>query len=468
MDAILPASRLAQFFYLGGALVFGVGLMAGCGSTGSVERSESAPDTATVAQGTDDGPSLQTKREQYSTYYEHYKSDDFEGARRSLLWILERAPGFPEGDDRNYRRVVLLYEGLADHSSDANLKAAYLDTAATYVSTAPEEMQRLGIPFERYKWEIRKGRFVERHQDALSGTSNVERPTSHYRRAFQLAPEKLDSYYIRRVLKSYLEADTLEGALHFADAASKARGDDPKVAALADLVSKRVFARNPQAKIDRLEAKVELHPDSTELLTELFTAYRDNGNASEASRLADRLLEHTPSAETIREIAEMRLKNGEHGATISAYDRAVQEGAELQYQDYFNRGTAYEQIGQPARARREYRNALNVNRSFGQAYIAIGDLYARAVNQCSGEQMGRQDRAVYWVAVDKYQQAKSVDPSALGVATQRIAAYTKGFPTQEDIFYQSEWDAGKSFPIDYGCYAWINETTTVRAAPSSE
>lgn len=468
MDSPFLVSRIRRPFYLVTTLLIGVGLITACGSTSSVERSQTVPDTTRTAQGTDPGPTLQTKRERYSTYYEHYKSDDFNEARRNLLWILERAPGFPQGDDRNYRRVVTLYEGLADRSPDANMRAAFLDTAATYLSTAPAEMKRLEIPFKRYKWEIRKGRFVDRHPDTLPETTALESPSSHYQRAFQFAPEKIDSYYIRHVLKSYLEADTLDGALDFADAASKRRGDDPKVAALAELVRKRVFARNPPAQLDRLQAKVEHHPDSTKLLAEFFTAHRENGNASEASRLADRLMEQRPSAETIREIAEMRLEIGDHKLALTAYDRAVQEGAELKYQDYFNRGTAYQRIGQPAKARREYRNALSMNEGLGQAYLAIGDLYARAVNQCSGEKMGRQDRAVYWVAVDKYQQAKSVDASVLEVASQRIATYTEVFPTQEDIFYQSKWEAGMSFPIDYGCYSWIQETTTVRAAPSSD
>lgn len=468
MDSSRYDPLVVWSLFLVATLISGGIFMTGCGSTDPVEGSRTAADTVATAQDVDDGPTRQEKGEQYSTYYENYKNDEYSAARHSLLWVLEQAPAYPKGDDRNYRRVVKLYEGLAGQSPDPSVKAAYLDTAATYLSTARQEMSRLGISFGRYKWELRRGRFMERHQDDLSETTALGSPTSHYQSAFQLAPEKVDSYYIRRILESYLEADTVEGALDFADAASRARGDDPKVAKLAELVRKRVFARKPQVQLDRLQAKIERHPDSTQLLEELFTAHRRSDNPSEASQIADRLMKQKPSGETIREIAEMRLENGENEAALAAYDRAAQRGAELKYQDYFNRGTAYQQVGQPAKARREYRSALKMNESFGQAYLAIGDLYARAVNQCSGEKMGRQDRAVYWVAVDQYQQAKSVDPSVLEVATQRIATYTEVFPTRQDIFYRTEWELGKSFPIDYGCYSWIRETTTVRAASSSD
>lgn len=462
------AFRVLPSFCLAATLAFGMGLMVGCGSTEPVEQPQNASDTGGATQDTADGPTLKEKRERYSTYYEYYQDEDYEGARSNLLWILERAPEFPEGDDRNYRRVVKLYEGLADSSAEASMRTAYLDTATTYLSNAPEQMGQLGIPFERYKWEIRKGRFVDLHQDALSATTALESPISYYQTAFRLAPEKVHSYYIRRVLESYLEADSLEGALDVADAATKTRSDDPKVATLAELVRKRVFARNPQARVAHLKAQVEQHPDSTDLLTELYTAYRENDNASEASRLADRLMKQKPSVETVRKIAEMHRENGAYEAALAVYDQAVQEGTELKYQDYFNRGTVYQRVGQPASARREYQKALDANESFGQAYIAIGDLYSRAVNQCSGDKMSREDRAVYWAAVDKYQQAKTVDPSVLEVASRRIETYTEVFPTQEDIFYQSRWQAGASVPIDYGCYSWIRETTTVRAAPSSD
>lgn len=178
-------------------------------------------------------------------------------------------------------------------------------------------------------------------------------------------------------------------------------------------------------------------------------------------------MERRSSAETIHEIARMRLEDGQYEAALVAYDRAEEEGAELGYQNYFNRGSAYQRTGRLARARKEYRNALNLNASFGRAYVAIGDLYALAVTRCSGSAMARGDRAVFWAAADKYEQAKRVDPSVGDLASRRLATYEEVFPAQEDIFYRSGWEPGTSFTIDYGCYVWIGETTTVRPAPSS-
>lgn len=448
------------------ALICGGLVIGACGSTAPVESSTAPPDTAGAARTTNSEPTAQEIRDQYSIYYEAYRNEDFSSARKNLGWILENAPGFPEDDDRNYRRAVKLYEELASSAGGEAAQTAYLDTAASYLARAPKQMEKLEIPFEPYKWEIRRGRFADRHEGSFTAIPALERPTTHYRRAFRAAPEKVNAYYIRRVLKTYLEADTLEGALEFADTVSNARGDNSKIAAMTNLLREKVFAGNPQAKIARLETQVEQHPDSSRLLTELFNAYSDTGNRSKASSLADRLMEHRPPAETIRKIAEMRLKDGQYEAALVAYDRAEEEGAELEYRDYFNRGTAYQKSGRLARARRQYRNVLNSNASFGRAYVAIGDLYTLAVNRCSGSAMARQDRAVYWAAADKYEKAKSIDSSVADLASHRLSTYTEVFPTQEDIFYRSGWEPGASFTIDYGCYAWIGETTTVRPAPS--
>ncbi|NBC85192.1 MAG: hypothetical protein GVY25_03275, partial [Bacteroidetes bacterium] len=58
--------------------------------------------------------------------------------------------------------------------------------------------------------------------------------------------------------------------------------------------------------------------------------------------------------------------------------------------------------------------------------------------------------------------AKQVDSNLASTANNNIQTYRRYMPTQEDIFYVDEWEVGQSIRIDYGCYSWINESTTVR------
>ncbi len=422
-----------------------------------------------TAAAQDSEPSRREKLMHYSLYYENYKNDDFRSARSDLLWILENAPGTPDGDDDNYRRAVNLYVGLAEQASDENSRTAYLDTAATYLASAPQKLEQQGLEYEPYQWERRKGRFLEEHQGALSAAEveGLDSPVVHYQRAFEMAPAELDPYYIRQILNGYLNENNLQEALDFANTVEAKRGDDEEVAGMVRSIRERIFSMNPQARMAYLEKQVEQNPDSTKLLTDLFDAYNQQGNVAKASELAKRLMKMNPSAETVREVAQMRLENGRPKAALAAYDRAETQGATLQAEDHFNRGTALQKMGQLAKARGAYRTAIDMRESYGRAYIAIGDLYARAVNKCSGGQMKRKDKAVYWAAVDKYQQAKRVDSSIASIADSKIQTYRKVFPTKEDIFYREDWERGGTFTINYGCYSWIGETTSVRSAPSS-
>ena len=423
--------------------------------------------SAAPAQAQDSEPTRNQKAMHYSLYYENFKTEQFKSAKSDLAWIIENAPGFPRGDDRNFERQVELYEGLAEKAASEDQRLAYLDTAATLLTSASTRMGEAGVTFDEYAWEIRKGRFLQEHADALPklSTESLTDPKTHYRNAFEIAPEKIDPYYIQQAVRGYLDANQQSDALDFLNTVEEKRGEDSEVQKIISSVRDDVFGKNPQAQIDYLTKQLEANPDSAEVMLSLFDAYVRQGNISKASKLAPRLMKTNPPAETVREIAEMRLENGRPKAAVTAYDRAKKQGADLQAQDYLNLGDAYQQMGNFSKARRQYRQALKMKSDFGEAYLAIGDLYASAVNECSGGQLGRKDKAVYWAAVDKYEQAIEVDSNLESIANSKIRSYQEVFPTQEDIFYREDWSAGESFTIDYGCYSWIGETTTVRQAP---
>ena len=440
------------------SLVLVVGLLlAGLVLPGTIPQSARAQDSS---------PTQQDKAMHYSLYYESFKNDDFKAAKSDLTWILENAPGFPKGDDRNFRRQYKLYAGLAKATSDDAQRRAYLDTAATVLATAPKTMDDLGLSYDTYEWEIYRGRFLQQYGSALSDPPDgLKTATVHYQNAFELAPTEVDPYYIQRVVQNHLGNNRQDEALAFLNAVDTERGDDPEVQKIVTSAREEIFGKNPQAQVTYLEKQYEAHPDSTGLMQSLFDAYVKQGNISKASTLASKLLKTNPPAETVREIAQMRLDDGRPEAALRAYDQAVKQGASLKAEDHFHRGQAQKQMGKLSEARQSYRKAIEMDPSYADAYVGIGDLYTRAVSECSGSKLGRKDKAVYWAAVDQYEQAIDADSSIASVANSKIQSYEKVFPTQEDIFYREDWEKNGRFTIDYGCYSWINETTTVRPAP---
>ena len=66
-------------------------------------------------------------------------------------------------------------------------------------------------------------------------------------------------------------------------------------------------------------------------------------------------------------------------------------------------------------------------------------------------------KAIYWLAVDYLNKAKSIDPSVADKANSKIASYKKYFPTKEDCFFKG---IKEGQTVEVGC--WIGESTKAR------
>jgi tetratricopeptide (TPR) repeat protein len=418
---------------------------------------------ATAQTNGDSEPTRQEVLTHYSLYFEDFKNENYASALPNLRWILDNAPAQPNNDDRNFRRAVELYSALAEQAESESDTQAYLDTAYTIVNDAPSRLEEIGADYSEFSWTMRKGRFLQQYGEQMPDVSDD--PVTYYREAFNIAPDKMQAYYIDRIVSTYLNNGEQQKALTFMDEVEAALSDDSEVMNVVNQYRQQVFGRNPQARIEFLETKLEQNPDDPQIMGDLFELYTQQGQRQKASDLSEKLLQMSPSLEIYRQIAEMRLEDGEAQRAFELYQTAESStDAPLTAQDYFNMGEAQQQMGNLRQARSYYRQAIEQDQSFGDAYIAIGDLYAQAVSECGGSKMGRGDKAVYWLAVDMYQQAKSADSSVASTADSKINTYVKYFPTAEDIFYRDDMEQGQSFRVDYGCYSWINETTTVRQA----
>lgn len=111
-------------------------------------------------------------------------------------------------------------------------------------------------------------------------------------------------------------------------------------------------------------------------------------------------------------------------------------------------------------ASRDYAlRAAEFRSDWGEPFILIGKLYASSGPLC-GPGRGWDSQIVTWPAIDKFQYAKSIDPSCAEEANEWIQRYSKYMPSVEDIF-QRQMEKGQKFKV--GC--WIQEWTTIRPAP---
>jgi len=115
-------------------------------------------------------------------------------------------------------------------------------------------------------------------------------------------------------------------------------------------------------------------------------------------------------------------------------------------------------------ARTFARRAMDANSSLsGRCYLLIGLCYAAAQPYQAPEYPAAKaailNKTVFWAAVDQFQKAKQYEDCA-DDAAKLIAAYSKYFPTKEDLF-----DLQAVFVDGYFIVGgWINEKTTCRPA----
>lgn len=416
------------------------------------------------AQAQPASPSEEEKAMNYSLYYESFKNQDYQSAMPYLRWILDHAPAYAGPgnlSERNIRRAIEAYKGLAEKAEDEDRKRAYLDTALTWFDKAVPTLQDAGMEdINEFEWTLEKGRFIQEHQAVLPDLQ--DQALKLYREAYELNPSGLDPYYIKLIIYDYIRESDKQGAVDFMEEVEEAHGDNADLAEYIAQQRNNLF-KSPEERMAFLESQLEKDPENLELMAELFEIYRELQYRQKMYEMGDRLSEMEPSARTYQLLGQARLEDGEAEEALDLYRQALEmEGAaEFTRDIYYNMGVAYQQLGRLSNARTHYRRALQEDSGFGPALIGIGDLYVTAVAECGGTKMDREDQAVYWLAADYYQRAKAADPSVTNQANLKQRSITPYFPDAEAKFFK-KWENGQSLTIDYGCYEWINESTTVR------
>ncbi len=81
----------------------------------------------------------------------------------------------------------------------------------------------------------------------------------------------------------------------------------------------------------------------------------------------------------------------------------------------------------------------------GDPYILIGNLYAASAKNFGSNEF--EHKTAYWVAVDMFYKAKSVDAEVATKANELISIYSKHFPGTEQIFFQGFKAKVTFFPL---------------------
>jgi len=206
--------------------------------------------------------------------------------------------------------------------------------------------------------------------------------------------------------------------------------------------------------------RLKATPDDPALLRKIVNLFGKKGcnEAPIYMEAAEKLHKTEPSAKSAVSLARMYNAKGQTAKATTYFNEAVELESDIdkkanlliELSDLYMRN-----LKNYSQARTYAQRAASIKPNWGRPWIMIGDIYFSSSASCEDEFNGA---SAFWAASDKYSKAKSIDGSFAEEANRKIAASSKYYPKQEDIFF-----LGMKVGDSYTIKCWIGETTTIRA-----
>lgn len=415
-------------------------------------------------------PHRLSQRAAYSLFYENYTNKDYDMALQFGRWMLEAKPRSIENMrsftlDRQFSRFVDIYSELAQRQTDPSLRTAYVDSALTIFDEAFATFSEDEIDY--FEWNLQKGRFYQTHFNFVDG--GIDKAYEQYQKVLDMDAKRLtetgNAYFVEILLDNYIARRDREKALALIDAVEPYATD--RLNTKIDSARDRLFD-SPQERIGLINSRLESNPNDEALLSELAKLYEDNNQRDKAVEVTRKLYDINPNYENTRKLADIAKSNAEYDLALRFLKEALEKTDNNDTKKRINLEIAetYQNTGNLRSARQYARQAINLDRSWGQPYVEMSRIYASAVTQCTqGRRLEKEDRAVYWLVLDYLDRARQADSSLASAVQRQYQTYEPVLPTTEDIFFADGWERGVKIKIDGSlnqCYAWINEETTIR------
>lgn len=405
----------------------------------------------------------------YSIFYENYRTGDYDMALQFGRWMLDNKPeniqGAPRFNlSRQFERMINVYAEISKQQSDPSLRSAYLDSALTVYEDAFEHFSEDEIDY--YRWHFNRGRFYQEHQSRIR--NGMRMAYQDYEKAFELDPERFtnsgDGYFVQILLTHYVSQNERDKAFEMIDVVEPLAG--PELAASIDELRDGLFTE-PGERIEFLKTRLAENPGDATIIREIATLFEDLGDRAKSIEYAEKLYEQEPNFENVRRLIDYAKADAQNELALEYLREALDltDDTDRKKNTLIEIAELEQNRGNLQTARSYARQASDLDSNWGQPYIRIASIYASAISQCtSGRQIDRDDRSVYWLVLDYLDRARSVDSATSSRVQREYRTYEPVLPSSEDKFFRG-WETGDEINVGSNiseCYAWIDETTTVR------
>ncbi len=423
---------------------------------------ETEDNSSSVAKGPKYGSDSATCVMHLSLYREFYKQKNFKDAFPHWRWVFRSCP---LASQNVYIDGVKMVSARIDEAKDAAKKEALIDTLMmvydqriTYFNREGYVLGRKGTDLYTYRPDKTEQIYqILKKSVDLSGNKSEGGPLVYYFRSIigMVDLQKLDKSAIvdgYDQISQIIDHNIKENA-----------GKAEKLASWENIKGNIESTFEPYATcpdlISMYEKKYAESPEDVELLRKITTILERKDCTKEDLffKATESLHKLEPSAQSAFLMGKLSLQKDQASKAVDY----MQEAANL-FEDSADKIKALEVLASINFSQRNFSQArtnaqkiIQLNPNYGKAYLLIGDLYAASASMCTGDDLG--GSTVYWVAVDKYQKARSVDPSVEEEASAKISQYSRHYPKASDLFFRDMVE-GTSYTV--GC--WINESTTIR------
>lgn len=227
--------------------------------------------------------------------------------------------------------------------------------------------------------------------------------------------------------------------------------------------SNNYFLKSGAGSAEDLQAiyapQVEENKDNLKFLKQVINVLRrvpkgrDQEAYLNASEYAHKI---EPTAASARGCASRYSKRKEYEKAIEFMEQAIELGTDdyEKAEDCYVTAQMYSLIDQYPKAKSYANKAISLDETYGNSYILLAQMY---VNKNKWSDEPAMNKCTYFLAIDKLQRAKAVDPTVAEKANELIRTYSAYTPKPEDLFFLG---IKKGDKVTIG--GWIGETTTVR------
>jgi tetratricopeptide (TPR) repeat protein len=404
----------------------------------------------------------------YQTLYgEFYKQGSYADA---MPWWLKAIEVCPKYSKNLYIHGEKMFREKIDKETDAKKRSVLIDSLMwvfdkriEYFSNDPKTPRGYvlgvkGVAMQWYRKENYKASYdVLKESIKLMGSQSGAAAVLTYMQASR-------QLFIDGAINEEQVLNDYETTMEICDANLKLTPDDQDFILAKERIES-YFTSSGAASCDALSklytGKFEALKGDAEWLNKVAKHLRKAGctDAKIFIEASEALFKIEPSAESAHNIAIIFMRREEFPKAVQYLEQAItlgQQSEELADMYFELAVIKYQQLKDYRDARTLLLKAIEARPAWGKPYIILGRLYADSRDQMYSDPWDR--ATVFWIAVDKFIKAKTIDPEVTDEANELINAYSQYFPNNEEVFFRTLRDGDT-----YSVGGWINETTKVRS-----